>query len=76
MLQAIKDVLGDAANDEIIEGWTEGYSFLANVLIEIENKRIEERNSEIGKKKRVLCVKGILYLFPPFCCKRFMYINK
>ena len=50
LLQAIKEVLGDAANNEIMEGWTEGFSFLANVLIEIEKKRIEERISKLGKE--------------------------
>ena len=42
LLQAIKEVLGDAASDEIMEGWKDGYSFLANVLMNRERKRIQE----------------------------------
>jgi nitric oxide dioxygenase len=38
LLAAIKDVLGDAATDEVIEAWGEAYWFLANVLIEREKK--------------------------------------
>lgn len=37
LLAAIKEVLGDAATDEIIEAWTEAYSFLADLFITIEN---------------------------------------
>lgn len=33
LLGAIKDVLGDAATDEILEAWGEAYWFLANILI-------------------------------------------
>ena len=49
LLEAIKDVLGDAANEEIMEGWKEGYSFLANAFIDIEKKRKEERINTKGK---------------------------
>ena len=33
LLGAIKDVLGDAATDEILAAWGEAYWFLADVLI-------------------------------------------
>lgn len=33
LLQAIKDVLGDAATDEVLEAWKEAYFFLGDVLI-------------------------------------------
>lgn len=36
LLEAIKNVLGDAATDEIINAWAEAYQFLADVLIERE----------------------------------------
>ena len=49
LLQAIKDVLGDAATDEIMSSWGEGYWYLANALIGIEKARIDERNSTPGK---------------------------
>jgi nitric oxide dioxygenase len=38
LLQAIKDTLGDAATDEVMEAWGQAYWFLANVLIERERK--------------------------------------
>ena len=33
LLQAIRDVLGEAATDEVIEAWGEAYWFLADILI-------------------------------------------
>ena len=51
LFQAIKDVLGDDANDEIMEGWKDGYSFLANILMDIEKKRTEERVRTKGNLK-------------------------
>ncbi len=38
LLQAIKDVLGDAATDEIIEAWKEAYFFLSDILISREKE--------------------------------------
>ena len=38
LLQAIKTVLGDAATDEVMNAWEEAYGFLANVLIDREEK--------------------------------------
>ncbi|MDH2431715.1 NO-inducible flavohemoprotein [Pokkaliibacter sp. MBI-7] len=38
LLQAIKDVLGDAATDDIINAWAEAYQFLADLLIGAEEK--------------------------------------
>lgn len=38
LLTAIKDVLGDAATDEIVEAWKEAYFFLADILIKIEKE--------------------------------------
>jgi len=36
LLEAIKEVLGDAATDEVIEAWKEAYFFLGDILIEKE----------------------------------------
>ncbi len=36
LIKAIKEVLGDAATDEVIQAWTEAYFFLADVLINKE----------------------------------------
>ncbi len=38
LLQAIKDVLGEAATDEVIEAWKEAYFFLGDILIAREEK--------------------------------------
>ena len=48
LLQAIKEVLGDAANEEIMNSWGEGYWYLANALIGIEKARMQERNNTPG----------------------------
>ena len=42
LLQAIKEVLGDAASDEIMSAWEEAYGFLANVLIAREKELYAE----------------------------------
>ncbi len=36
LLQALKDVLGDAATEDVMAGWKEAYEFLADLLIGIE----------------------------------------
>lgn len=38
LLQAIKDVFGDAANDDVIEAWEEAYFFLGDILITKEKE--------------------------------------
>ena len=38
ILQAIKNVLGDAATDEVMAAWEEAYGFLAEVLISREKE--------------------------------------
>jgi len=38
ILQAIKEVLGDGATEDILNAWKEAYFFLANILIEAEKK--------------------------------------
>ena len=42
LLGAIKEVLGDAANDDIIEAWTEAYDEIANVFIQLEKTMYEQ----------------------------------
>jgi nitric oxide dioxygenase len=42
LLYAIKEVLGDAATDEILKAWEEAYGEIANVFIQIEAKMYEE----------------------------------
>ncbi|MBA1290573.1 globin domain-containing protein [Pseudomonas japonica] len=36
LLPAIRDVLGDAATDEILDAWGQAYWYLANIMIERE----------------------------------------
>ena len=45
LLEAVKDILGDAATDSVIEAWKEAYFFLADILIAHE-KELYEREKE------------------------------
>ena len=38
LLQAVKDVLGDAATDAVLDAWKEAYFFLADILIAREKE--------------------------------------
>ncbi|MFK3867938.1 globin domain-containing protein [Psychrobacter faecalis] len=42
LLGAIKEVLGDAANDDIIDAWTEAYDEIADVFIQLEKTMYEQ----------------------------------
>lgn len=48
LLGAVKKVLGDAANDEVLEAWKEAYFFLADIFIGLEGKMMAEIESEEG----------------------------
>lgn len=48
LLLAIKDVLGDAATDDIIEAWGKAYGVIADVFIQVENEMYEETVSQSG----------------------------
>jgi nitric oxide dioxygenase len=48
LLAAIKDVLGDAATDDIVGAWAEAYQELANSLIKAEAALYEEAASRPG----------------------------
>jgi len=45
LLGAIRDVLGQAATDEVLEAWAEAYAFLADVLIERERNLYQETDA-------------------------------
>src|SRR5919107_4292598 len=45
LLGAIKDVLGDAATDEILTAWGEAYWFLADILIGREKQIYDETSA-------------------------------
>ncbi|MGM8897331.1 MULTISPECIES: globin domain-containing protein [unclassified Psychrobacter] len=42
LLGAIKEVLGEAANDDIIDAWTEAYDEIAGVFIQLEKSMYEQ----------------------------------
>ena len=46
LLQAVKDILGDAATDQVMEAWKEAYFFLADILIAREKELYAERQNE------------------------------
>ncbi|MBA2875808.1 NO-inducible flavohemoprotein [Thermaerobacillus caldiproteolyticus] len=48
LLLAIKDVLGDAATDDIIEAWKEAYEVIADVFIQIEEQMYNEAATKRG----------------------------
>lgn len=43
LLAAIKEVLGDAATDEIIEAWGKAYNVIAQIFIDVEKEIYESR---------------------------------
>lgn len=48
LLGAIKSLLGDAANDEIMAAWGEAYWFLANLLIGREHHIYDDQKNAVG----------------------------
>jgi nitric oxide dioxygenase len=48
LLLAIKDVLGDAATDEIIDAWGKAYNVIADAFIGVEAEMYEEASSQQG----------------------------
>ena len=50
LLMAMKDVLGDAATEEVMEAWTEAYNSLADIFITREKEIYSEQEKEIRAK--------------------------
>ncbi|MDM8099963.1 MULTISPECIES: NO-inducible flavohemoprotein [Oceanobacillus] len=48
LLIAIKDVLGDAATDDIINAWEKAYGVIADVFISVEKEMYEEKQNTPG----------------------------
>ena len=48
LLKAIKDVLGDAATDEIINAWAEAYGVIADAFIGIEAEMYKDAKEQPG----------------------------
>lgn len=47
LLQAIKDVLGDAATAEVMTAWGQAYNFLAETLINMEKQIYREEDAKL-----------------------------
>ena len=50
LLQAMKDVLQDAATDEVIAAWAEAYNALANIFIQKENAIYKQEDRELTER--------------------------
>jgi nitric oxide dioxygenase len=48
LILAIKDVLGDAATDEIIDAWTEAYGVIADAFISVEAEMYKDAANQKG----------------------------
>ncbi|MBB6733166.1 NO-inducible flavohemoprotein [Cohnella zeiphila] len=48
LLAAIKDVLGDAATDEILQAWAEAYGVIADAFIGVEKDMYEQAEKQPG----------------------------
>lgn len=48
LLLAIKDVLGEAATDEIMDAWAEAYGLIADAFISIEAEMYDEAANQKG----------------------------
>jgi nitric oxide dioxygenase len=48
LLAAIKELLGDAATDEIINAWAEAYQALASIFIDRENSIYQQHQTDHG----------------------------
>lgn len=51
LISSIKEVLGDAASDELIEAWTQAYQELAQIMISIEYEMYESNLQKDGAWK-------------------------
>lgn len=50
LLQAMKDVLQDAATDEVIAAWAEAYDALANIFIQKEKVLYQQDDRELTER--------------------------
>ncbi|MET3683897.1 nitric oxide dioxygenase [Alkalibacillus flavidus] len=48
LLIAIKDVLGDAATDDIMQAWEDAYQVIADIFIDVEAKLYDETEQQPG----------------------------
>jgi nitric oxide dioxygenase len=50
LLQAMKDVLQDAATDEVMAAWAEAYDALANIFIQTENVIYQQEDQALTER--------------------------
>ena len=48
LLQAVKEVLGEAATDDILEAWGKAYGYISDSFISLEKKLYEETQQQYG----------------------------
>lgn len=48
LLAAMKEVLGEAASDDVIEAWREAYEIIAGVFIEVEKQMYDQAGKAPG----------------------------
>jgi len=48
LLDGVKDVLGDAATDEVMKAWEEAYQVIADVFIDVEGKLYQQTEQQTG----------------------------
>ena len=63
LLGAIKEVLGDAATEDIIQAWAEAYGIIADVFIQVEKemyKAAEEQENGFGEFKNFKIVDKVI----------------
>lgn len=48
LLQAVKDVLGNAATEEVLDAWGNAYGYIADIFISIEKELYDETEEKTG----------------------------
>jgi len=48
LLEAVKDVLGDKATDEVIDAWEKAYQAIADIFIDVEDKLYQQTEEKPG----------------------------
>ncbi|WP_171046283.1 NO-inducible flavohemoprotein [Lentibacillus cibarius] len=48
LIQAVQEILGDAATEEVLDAWRAAYDYIANLFIELEQKKYNEIEEQEG----------------------------
>ena len=65
ILGAIKEVLGDAANDDIIDAWAEAYGDIAGVFIQVEKACTTQQCGMVLHHSKWSIKKSPVLMWPP-----------